>query len=76
MRSYATHTELNCIPNVNQEGNYICSMYIQHCDYTDVQGYLMEQLAINPKLLAWIFENNSLIGKSYLALNRERYEAF
>ena len=55
MRSYATHTELNCIPNVNQEGNYICSMYIQHCDYTDVQGYLMEQLEINPKLLCLDF---------------------
>ena len=30
----------------------------------------------NPKLLAWLFDDNSLIGKSYLALNGERYEAF
>lgn len=36
----------------------------------------MEQLEANPKLLAWLFDDNSLIGKSYLALNRERYEAF
>ena len=51
-------------------------MYNQHCDYTDPQGYLMEQLELNPKLLAWIFDDNSLIGKSYLVLDGERYEAF
>lgn len=36
----------------------------------------MEQLEANPKLLAWLFDDNNLIGKSYLALNGERYEAF
>lgn len=51
-------------------------MYVQHCDYTDPQSYLMEQLELNPKLLAWLFDDNSLIGKSYLALDSERYEAF
>ena len=76
MRRYATQAELNCIPNVNYKRSHICSMYTQHCDYTDIQGYLMDQLEANPKLLAWIFEDNSLIGKSYLALNGERYEAF
>ena len=51
-------------------------MYTQHCDYTDPQGYLMEQLELNPKLLAWLFDDNSLIGKSHLSLDGERYEAF
>ena len=51
-------------------------MYTQHCDYTDIQGYLMEQLELNPKLLAWLFDDNSLIGKSPLSLDGERYEAF
>lgn len=76
MRRYATRAELNCIPDVNYKRSHICSMYTQHCDYTDLQGYLMEQLELNPKLLAWIFGDNSLIGKSYLALSGERYEAF
>ena len=49
---------------------------MQNCDYTDIQGYLMEQLDLNPKLLAWIFDDNSLIGKSYLSLDNGQYEAF
>ena len=36
----------------------------------------MEQLESNPKLLAWLFDDNSLIGKAYLSLDGERYEAF
>lgn len=52
MRRYATQAEIDCIPNVNYKRNHICSMYTQHCDYTDPQGYLMEQLELNPKLLA------------------------
>lgn len=76
MRRYATEAEINCIPNVNYKRNHICSMYIQYCDYTDLQGYLMEQLELNPKLLAWLFDDNSLIGESYLVLVGERHEAF
>lgn len=76
MRRYATHAEIHYIPNVNYKRNHICSMYTEHCDYTDPQGYLMEQLELNPKLLAWLFDDNSLIGKSYLALDTDRYEAF
>lgn len=72
----ATHAEIKCIPNVNFKRNHICSMYMQHCDYTDPQGYLMEQLELNPSLLAWLFDDNSPIGKTYLALDDERYEAF
>lgn len=76
MRKYATQAELDYIPNVNFKRNYICTLYMQNCDYTDIQGYLMEQLDLNPKLLAWIFDDNSLIGKSYLSLDNEQYEAF
>ena len=76
MRRYATQAEIDCISNVNFKRNHICSMYTQHCDYTDPQGYLMEQLESNPKLLAWLFDDNSLIGKTYLSLDGERYEAF
>lgn len=76
MRRYVTQAEMDCIPNVNYKRNHIAQMYVEHCDYTDPQGYLMEQLELNPKLLAWIFDDNSLIGKSYLSLNGEQYEAF
>lgn len=76
MRRYATQAELDCIPNVNYKRNHIASMYLNNCDYTDPQSYLMEQLELNPKLLAWIFDDNRLIGKSYLALDGERFEAF
>lgn len=76
MRRYATQAEIDCIPNVNYKRNHICSMYTLHCDYTDIQGYLMEQLELNPKLLVGLFDDNSLIGKSPLSLDCERYEAF
>ncbi len=76
MRKYATQAELDYIPNVNFKRNHICMLYMQNCDYTDIQGYLMEQLDLNPKLLAWIFDDNSLIGKSYLSLDNGQYEAF
>lgn len=76
MRKYATQAELDYIPNVNFKRNHICMLYMQNCDYTDIQGYLMEQLNLNPKLLAWIFDDNSLIGKSYLSLDNGQYEAF
>ncbi len=36
----------------------------------------MEQLESNPKLLAWLYDDNSLIGKTYLSLDGKRYEAF
>ena len=42
----------------------------------DIQDYLMEQLEANPKLLAWIFDDSSLIGKSYLSLNSDQLDAF
>lgn len=51
-------------------------MYNEHCDYTDIQGYFSEQLELNPKLLAWLFDDNTLFGKSPLSLDGERYEAF
>ena len=38
--------------------------------------YLIEQLELNPRLLAWLFDDNYLIGKSYLVLDSGRYEAF
>ena len=64
------------IPNVNFKKNAICQNYMQYCNDTDVQGYSSEQLKVNPKLLAWLFDDNSLIGKSYMALSPERYEVF
>ena len=51
-------------------------MYNEHCDYTDIQGYFAEQLELNPKLLAWLFDDNTLFGKSPHCLDGERYEAF
>lgn len=76
MRRYATEAEMAYIPNVNFKRNAICQNYMQYCNDTDIQGYLSEQLDANPKLLAWLFDDNSLIGKSYLALSPERFEAF
>lgn len=76
MRRYATEAEMAYIPNVNFKRNAICQNYMQYCNDTDIQGYLCEQLDANPKLLAWLFDDNSLIGKSPLSLSPERYEAF
>ncbi len=76
MRRYLTQAEINHIPDAQFKKNHICSLYMQHCDYTDIQGYLSEQLSLNPNLLAWIFNDNRLIGKAPEALDPERYEAF
>lgn len=76
MRNYNTESEINNIPNVSWKRNTICQMYNEHCDYTDIQGYFWEQLELNPKLLAWLFDDNTLFGKSPLSLDGERYEAF
>lgn len=76
MRRYNTEAELAHIPNVSFKRNAICQNYMRYCNDTDIQGYLSEQLDANPKLLAWLFDDNSLIGKSPLALSSERYEAF
>lgn len=64
MRNYNTESEINNIPNVSWKRNTICQMYNEHCDYTDIQGYFSEQLELNPKLLAWLFDDNTLFGKS------------
>lgn len=69
MRRYATQAEINCIPNVNYKRNHICSMYTQHCDYTDPQGYLMEQLELNPKLLA---KNHRVGSGDHLIIKRQK----
>lgn len=76
MRRYHTKAEMNFIPDVGYKKQCIANNYVQYCDYTSPQGYFMEQLRLNPKLLAWIFEDNSLEGRSYLDLDPERYEAF
>ena len=76
MRNYNTEAEIKYIPNVSFKRNTICNNYIKYCDYTDIQGYFMEQLRLNERLLAWLFNDNSLIGKSHLSLSPERYEAF
>lgn len=76
MRNYNTEAEMTYIPNVSWKRNTICQMYNEHCDYTDIQGYFTEQLELNPKLLAWLFDDNTLFGKSPHCLDGERYEAF
>ena len=76
MRNYNTESEINNIPNVSWKRSTICQMYNEHCDYTDIQGYFSEQLELNPKLLAWLFDDNTLFGKFPLSLDGERYEAF
>lgn len=76
MRRYNTKAEIMYIPNVGWKRNTICQMYNEYCDYTDIQGYFSEQLELNPKLLAWLFDDNSLYGKSPYALGEERLEAF
>lgn len=76
MRRYNTQAEMNNIPNVSFKRNTICQNYMSYGTTTDIQTYLEEQLDANPKLLAWLFDDASLIGKSYLSLSSERYEAF
>lgn len=64
------------IPNEAFKRLRISQNYIKYGYDCDCQGYLMEQLEANPKLLAWLFDDDTLIGKSYLALDCERLEAF
>lgn len=76
MRRTPTEMELEYIPNVSFKRNAICQNYMQHGVDGDIQDYLAVQLEANPKLLAWLFEDPSLIGKSHLALDSGRLEAF
>lgn len=76
MRNFFTDFEKKYIPNVAFKKNTIGNNYVQYCDYTDIQGYLSEQIELNPKLLAWLFDDNSLIGKSPLSLDPGRFEAY
>lgn len=76
MRRYNTQAELNEIPNVSYKRQTICQNYINYGDECDPQVYFSNQLDANPNLLAWLFEDKSLVGKSYLSLSAERFEAF
>ncbi|MDE5663434.1 MAG: hypothetical protein K2I37_05320 [Muribaculaceae bacterium] len=76
MRRTPTEAELEYIPNVTFKRNAICQNYMQYGMDGDIQDYLAEQLDANPKLLAWLFDDASLIGKSHLALDCGRFEAF
>ena len=67
MRRYNTQAEMDNIPNVSFKRNAICQNYMSYGTTTDIQTYLEEQLDANPKLLAWLFDDASLIGKSYLS---------
>lgn len=72
----ATYAEHVYIPNESFKRIAISKNYIKYGVDCDCQGYLMEQLEANPKLLAWLFDDDTLIGKSYLALDCGRLEAF
>lgn len=76
MRNYPTNAEQEHIPNVSFKRHSICQSYMRYGVNGDIQDYLMEQLEANPKLLAWIFDDSSLIGKSYLSLNSDQLDAF
>ena len=75
MRNYNTQAKVDNIPNVNYKRNVICQKYLNYGASTDIQGYLDEQITENPKLLAWLFDDSSLVGKNYLTLSPERFEA-
>lgn len=76
MRNYNTEAELRYIQNVDFKRSAICQNYMEYCSHTDIQGYLSEQLELNDRLLAWLFDDNSLIGKDCIDLDEGRYEAF
>lgn len=76
MSTIPTERELEYIPNVSFKRISISQNYIKYGYDCDCQGYLMEQLEANPQFLAWLFDDPSLIGKSYLALDCGRLEAF
>lgn len=76
MRNRNTEAELQYIPNVSFKRDAICQNYMKYCSHTDIQGYFSEQLELNENLLAWLFDDNSLIGKTPTALDEGLYEAF
>jgi len=47
--------------------------YTRYGDECDAQAYFLGQLETNPKLLAWLFDDPSLYGKSPLELDDARY---
>lgn len=76
MRRTPTSAEMEYIPNVHFKRNCMCQNYMQYGTHGDIQDYFMEQLEANPKLLSWLFDDTSLYGKSYLALDCGQIEAF
>ena len=76
MSRYNTQAEINEIPNVCFKRQAICQNYIKYGDECDPQVYFSNQLEANPNLLAWLFGDETLVGKSYLSLSAERFEAF
>lgn len=76
MRRYNTQAEIEQIPNVCFKRWSICQNYFNYGDECDPQVYFSNQLDLNPRLLAWLFEDESLVGKSYLSLSADRFEAF
>lgn len=76
MRRYNTQAEIDEIPNVSFKRQAICKNYIEYGDECDPQVYFSNQLDANPNLLAWLFGDESLVGKTYLSLSSGRFEAF
>lgn len=78
MRDYNTEAEMEYIPNVNWKRNHIFHMYNTASDdySSDVDVYFLNQLELNPRLLAWLFDDNTLIGKTHLHLDAGRHQAF
>lgn len=76
MRRYNTQAEIDEIPNVCFKRQTICQNYIKYGDECDPQVYFCNQLDANPNLLAWLFGDDTLVGKSYLSLSAERFDAF
>lgn len=75
MRKIPTESERNYIPDVNFKRNAVCQNYTYYGTDGDIQDYFMDQLEVNPKLLAWLFDDSSLIGKNHLALDHGQLEA-
>ena len=76
MRTIWLYGDENFIPDFEQKQETIRQMYHDHCDYTDIQDYLSEQLDLNPQLLSWLFDDDGLYGKSPIALDLRRYKEF
>lgn len=64
------------IPDICIKRKTICENYIEYGDECEPQMYFTNQLECNPNLLAWLFGDESLVGKTYLSLSAERFEAF